>query len=82
MTATLTPDLHNNPYDVQYGGNHYKQFVIQPLEFTVKNNLSFPQGCVVKYVTRFEDKGGLEDLRKAKHYLEVIAFEKYGCKDL
>jgi hypothetical protein len=59
-------------FDDQVGGNHYKDFAIQPLEFIVKNNLDFPQGCVVKYVVRYKLKNGLEDLKKARHYIDLL----------
>lgn len=59
-------------FDTQIGGSHYKDLAIQPLEFIVKNNLDFLQGNVVKYVVRYKVKGGLEDLKKARHYLDMM----------
>ena len=59
------------PQDKQIGGNHYKNFTIQPYEFISKNNLSFFQGNVVKYVCRYLDKNGIEDLQKIKHYCDL-----------
>jgi len=59
------------PQDKQIGGNHYKEFTIQPYEFISKNNLSFFQGNVVKYVCRYLKKNGIEDLEKIKHYCEL-----------
>lgn len=58
--------------ETQEGGNHYQAFPIQPLEFIVANGLDFPQGCVVKYVVRYKTKNGLEDLKKARHYLDLL----------
>lgn len=58
--------------NTQVGGNHYQDFPIQPIEFIMKNNLSFPVGNIIKYVCRFDKKNGLEDLNKAKHYLEIL----------
>jgi len=55
----------------QVGGGHYKGRKIQPVEYIHANELDFFQGNVVKYVTRWRDKGGLADLEKAKHYLEM-----------
>ena len=57
--------------DKQIGGKHYKQYKIQPIEFIVKNKLSFIQGCVIKYICRFENKNGIEDLEKIKHYCDL-----------
>ena len=59
------------PQSRQVGGSHYKRFVIQPYEFISKNNLSFFQGCVVKYVCRYLFKNKEEDLEKIIHYCEL-----------
>ena len=59
------------PQDKQIGGSHYKNFKIQPYEFISKNNLSFFQGCVVKYVCRYLHKNKIEDLKKIKHYCDL-----------
>ena len=56
----------------QVGGNHYKSFKIQPIEFIILNNLNFLEGNVVKYVCRHRFKDGLRDLEKAKHYIEML----------
>jgi hypothetical protein len=56
----------------QVGGNHYRAKGIQPIEYIHANNLGFCEGNVVKYVTRWKDKGGEDDLRKAIHYLELL----------
>jgi len=59
------------PQDKQIGGSHYKNFVIQPYEFISKNNLSFFQGNVVKYVCRYLHKNKIQDLEKIKHYCDL-----------
>ena len=59
------------PQDKQIGGSHYKKFKIQPYEFISKNDLSFFQGNVVKYVCRYQRKGGVEDLKKIVHYCQL-----------
>ena len=59
------------PQDKQIGGSHYKFFTIQPFEFISKNELTFFQGNVIKYVCRFEKKGGIQDLEKIKHYCDL-----------
>lgn len=66
--------------DVQEGGDHYKVFKIQPIEFITKNKLPFIIGNVIKYAVRASLKNGIEDLRKAKHYLELEAELVYGEK--
>jgi len=59
-------------YKKQVGGNHYKNYKIQPAEFIIKNNIGFCEGNIIKYVLRFKEKGGVQDLEKAKHYIELL----------
>ncbi len=59
-------------YKKQVGGNHYKKYQIQPIGFIVKNNIGFVEGNILKYILRFKDKGGVQDLLKAKHYIELL----------
>ena len=54
-------------YDKQIGGDHYLKMKIQPSEFANKNHLPFAEGNAIKYICRHKDKGGKEDLKKAKH---------------
>ncbi|MDF1690525.1 MAG: DUF3310 domain-containing protein [Cycloclasticus sp.] len=58
--------------DYQIGGSHYKEKGIQPIEYIMANKLSFCEGNVIKYVSRWRDKNGIDDLLKAKHYLEFL----------
>ena len=67
-----------NPLIAQEGGGHYKDRGIQPLEYTMKNNLSFCEGNVVKYISRYKSKNGIEDLAKVIHYALLSAYEEYG----
>ena len=59
------------PQYTQIGGNHYTKFPIQPYEFISKNDLSFFQGNVIKYVCRYLYKNKIEDLQKIKHYCDL-----------
>jgi hypothetical protein len=59
-------------FDTQVGGNHYKKMRIQPLEYALDNDLGICEHAIVKYVSRWKDKGGIEDLRKARHYLDIL----------
>lgn len=69
------------PQDVQIGGNHYKIYKIQPTEFIHANHIPFIEGNIIKYVVRHRHKNGIEDLRKAKHYIELlIKFEYENTK--
>ena len=56
----------------QVGGSHYALKAIQPWDYIVTNNLGYLEGNVIKYVSRHKQKGGVEDLRKAAHYLEKL----------
>jgi hypothetical protein len=58
--------------EIQVGGTHYKDMPIQPIEYILKNGLGFCEGNVVKYVSRWRSKGGTEDLKKAKHFLDML----------
>lgn len=58
--------------DIQIGGTHYKQYPIQPVEYILANGLGFCEGSVVKYVTRWKEKGGIQDLQKAVHFLQIL----------
>lgn len=74
---TVDKQLYS-PLAVQQAGDHYKKRGIQPIEYGLANNLSFPQVNIVKYVTRHEDKNGLDDLAKSIHYHFFEALRVYG----
>lgn len=61
----------------QIGGNHYKNLPIQPTEYIQKNNLTFIEGNIIKYVTRHRQKHGKQDLMKALHYLQQLIEYEY-----
>ena len=64
------------PLDTQIAGNHYTKLKIQPMEYSMANNLNACQHTIIKYVTRYKDKNGIEDLQKARHTIDMlIAFE-------
>jgi hypothetical protein len=58
--------------DVKVAGTHYKSKAVQPWDYIVANNLGYLEGNIVKYVSRWKDKGGVDDLRKARHYLDKL----------
>ena len=64
-------------FSIQVGGNHYKEFAIQPSQYINKNRLEFAEGNVVKYVSRHKHKGGKQDILKAIHYLKMIIERDY-----
>lgn len=70
-----------NPLNIQVGGNYYKKLKIQPMEYAHANKLDFFQGSVLKYITRFRDKNGKQDLEKAKHFIDLLIKLEYGEDD-
>lgn len=70
--ARATEILKVSASDVQVGGNHYRHHAIQPIDFIEANKLSFAEGCVIKYIMRYKEKNGIEDLNKPKHYIDLI----------
>ena len=67
----------SNPLNSQTGGDHYKRMNIQPVEYITANELSYLQGNVIKYISRYKNKNGKEDLEKAKHYIDLIIETEY-----
>jgi hypothetical protein len=65
-------DPRNSALDVQVGGGHYKSYAIQPVEFIHKNKIPYIEGCAIKYLCRWREKGGVEDLKKARHYIDLL----------
>lgn len=57
---------------VQEGGSHYKDMVIQPIEFIHANKIPFEEANAIKYLCRHRQKDGKKDLLKTKHYIDLI----------
>ena len=68
-------------YKKQIGGKHYLKYKVQPSKFVTENKLLYPEGSVIKYVIRHQDKGGKEDLEKAKHMIDMIIERDYGPQE-
>lgn len=68
----ITMDEPASALAVQEGGDHYKKLSIQPIEYIHANGIPFAEGCVIKYVSRWRDKGGIKDLEKARHFLDLL----------
>ena len=62
----------SKPFETQEGGDHYRSMTIQPVEYIHRNNLGFCEGAVIKYVSRWRSKNGVEDLRKARHFIDLL----------
>jgi hypothetical protein len=63
--------MENSALEIQIGGNHYKNLQMQPIVFITKANLDFIQGCIVKYISRYKDKNGKQDIEKCIHYAQL-----------
>lgn len=72
MSELTVAGVHVSANEHQEGGAHYKNSAIQPWDYIAANGLDYFAGNVVKYVSRYKDKNGIEDLKKAKHYLEKM----------
>jgi len=58
--------------EIQVGGTHYKGKTIQPWDYIAANDIGYFEGNIIKYVSRWRDKGGVDDLKKARHYLDKL----------
>lgn len=58
--------------------HHYARFKIEPVTFIMENKIAFAPGNVIKYVCRHDAKNGLEDLRKARRYLDLMIRQLEG----
>jgi len=72
--------MTETPNKTQIGGDHYRLKAIQPWDYIAANRLGFFEGNVVKYVSRWKDKGGVDDLRKARHYLDKLIEIELGAE--
>jgi hypothetical protein len=69
---TTNGAVGSTPNAIQIGGSHYKDKSIQPWDYIVQNEIPYLEGNIIKYISRWRDKGGLDDLRKAQHYLSKL----------
>ena len=73
-------DTKPNPLEKQVSGSHYKNYEVQPVEFCQRNKLNYCESAAIKYLCRHRDKNGIDDLRKAKHYIELLIEIEYANK--
>lgn len=73
-TAPLVAEVPYDPFSKQVGGNHYKQYVIQPYEFFYKNNIPHHKAAIIRRILRFDHPTGkgMTDLDKIIHEVELI----------
>lgn len=77
-TKDMTPEQSTSALSTQIGGSHYKDMAIQPVEFSMKNNLNFCQASAIKYICRYRNKNGVQDIDKAIHFLQLLKEIEYG----
>ena len=78
--AEIPTPLSKSALNKQVEGNHYKDLAIQPIEYIHANQIPFAEGSIIKYVSRWRAKGGIKDLEKAKHFIELlIELESKKC---
>lgn len=65
----------------QVGGNHYSKMAITPTRYILENNIGWLEGNAIKYISRYKDKNGVEDLQKAIHYIELIIEKEKECQN-
>ena len=70
----------DTPLSYQVGGNHYNSMKIQPVEFIVANDIPYREANVIKYVVRYKNKNGLQDLLKARQYLDMLIHDLQTTK--
>ena len=58
--------------NIQVGGDYYKNLVIHPVQYIQANKLGFCEGSIIKYATRWREKGGIRDLEKIKHFCDIL----------
>ena len=61
--------------------DHYSQHKIQPINFILANELSFCQGNVIKYICRYQDRGHIEDLKKARAYIDFLITDEENLRE-
>jgi hypothetical protein len=66
-------------FETQVAGSHYKDLKIQPVEYIHANNIPFIEGSIIKYATRWRDKGGIKDLEKIKHFVDLLIELENKC---
>lgn len=69
------------PKSTQVGGDHYSKMKIQPIDFITANGIGYIEGNIIKYVCRYKSKNGVEDLKKAQHYLQMLIEQEKEPKE-
>ena len=69
------------PYDAVENPPHYAKYKIQPIEYIMANDLDYCEGNVVKYISRWRMKDGIQDLKKCRNYINILIEEEERSND-
>jgi len=72
IVDTIVDSTPSSANAIQHGGTHYKSKAIEPWDYIAANQLGYFEGNVVKYVSRWKEKGGITDLKKAIHFIQKL----------
>ena len=75
QATNILQSMHQMPVPTKNSAtspSYYGDYVIKPIDFIVNNDIPFSEGCIIKYVVRWRQKNGVEDLKKAKVYLDKL----------
>lgn len=72
MSLESVLESNRSAFESQVGGDHYCKLKIQPVEYIHANEIPFIEGCIIKYATRWKDKGGVKDLEKIIHFAKLL----------
>ena len=82
MVPNNQDSTKDSALNIQIGGDHYKNYKIQPFDFIHYNNIPFAEGCIIKYICRYKNKGTpIEDLKKIKHYVDLLIEKEEAISD-
>lgn len=73
--------MNSSALKTQVGGRHYKDYPIQPVEFCQRNRIPFCEASAIKYLCRHRSKNGIEDLKKARHFIDLLIEIEYGGEE-
>lgn len=77
LSPKVAPD---SALAVQVAGSHYKDMPIQHVEYCQRNKLGWCESAAIKYLSRHNKKNKLEDVKKAAHYVRLLAEIDYGVR--
>ena len=65
----------------QVGGSHYQNYKVQPITWALDNHINAAEFSILRYLLRYKNKNGLEDLNKAIHYTQILMQQTFVAKN-